>query len=71
LFVGFAGVVVLVGGHLDSLSRPVVLAIAACLVASLCYGLGGVCVKRRMQGFSSMALACGSQLAAAIVLASA
>ncbi|MBA3506244.1 MAG: DMT family transporter [Betaproteobacteria bacterium] len=69
MFVGFAGVVVLVGGHLDSLSRPVVLAIAACLVASLCYGLGGVYVKRRMQGVSSMALACGSQLAAAIVLA--
>ncbi len=69
MLVGFAGVVVLVGGQVESLSRPVALAIAACLVAALCYGLAGVYVKRRMQGVSSLALACGSQLAAAIVLA--
>lgn len=69
MLVGFAGVVVLVGGHVDALSRLVVLAIAACLVASLCYGLAGVYVKRRMQGVSSMALACGSQVAAALALA--
>jgi len=69
MLVGFAGVVILVGGHVDAMSRIVVLAIAACLVASLCYGLASVYVKRRMQGVSSIALACGSQLAAALVLA--
>jgi len=69
MLIGFAGVVVLVGGRMDSLSAPMMLAIAACLIASLCYGLAGVYVKRRMQGVSSMALACGSQLGAVVALA--
>ncbi len=53
----------------EALTRGTVLAIAACLAAALCYGLGGVYAKKRMQGTSSFALACGSQLSAAIILA--
>ncbi len=66
---GLAGVALLVGLHPEALTRETVLAIAACLAAALCYGLGGVYAKKRMQGVPSFALACGSQLAAAIILA--
>ena len=44
-------------------------AIAACLVASLCYGLGANYTKKRLAGVPAMALAAGSQLGAAVVLA--
>ena len=66
---GLAGVALLVGLHPEALTRETVLAIAACLAAALCYGLGGVYAKKRMQGVPSFALACGSQLATAIILA--
>ena len=65
---GLTGVVVLVGWQPEPLDTATALAIAACLAAALCYGLAGVYTKRRMQGVSSNALACGSQLAAAILL---
>jgi drug/metabolite transporter (DMT)-like permease len=65
---GLAGVVVLVGWQPEPLDAATALAIAACLAAALCYGLAGVYTKRRMQGVSSNALACGSQLAAATLL---
>lgn len=67
---GLAGVVALVGWQPEPLDSATALAIAACLAAALCYGLAGVYTKRRMQGVSSNALACGSQLSAAIVLVS-
>ena len=66
---GLVGVALLVGLQPEVLTRETVLAIAACLVAALCYGLGGVYAKKRMQGVPSFALACGSQLSAAIILA--
>ena len=65
---GLTGVVVLVGWQPEPLDGATALAIAACLVAALCYGLAGVYTKRRMQGVSSNALACGSQVSAAILL---
>jgi drug/metabolite transporter (DMT)-like permease len=66
---GLAGVVLLVGLQPEALTRETVLAIVACLAAALCYGLAGVYAKKQMQGTPSFALACGSQLAAAIILA--
>jgi drug/metabolite transporter (DMT)-like permease len=66
---GLVGVALLVGLQPEAMTRDTVLAIAACLVAALCYGLAGVYTKKRMQGTPSFALACGSQLAAAIILA--
>ena len=67
--VGLVGVALLVGLQPEALTRETVLAIAACLVAALCYGLAGVYAKKQMQGVPSFALACGSQLSAAIILA--
>ena len=66
---GLAGVALLVGLQAEPLTATTALAIAACLAAALCYGLAGVYTKKRMQGMSSVALACGSQLSAAIILA--
>jgi len=66
---GLAGVVVLVGWHPDTITTDTALAIAACLAAALCYGLGGTYAKRKLSGVPSFAIACASQLAAAIVLA--
>ena len=65
---GLAGVALLVGLQPEPLTRAAALAITACLAAASCYGLGGVYAKTRMQGVSSFALACGSQLFAAILL---
>jgi drug/metabolite transporter (DMT)-like permease len=65
---GLAGVGLVVGWHPEPITRNVALAIAACLCASLCYGLAGVYAKRRMQQVPSAALACGSQTIAALAL---
>jgi drug/metabolite transporter (DMT)-like permease len=65
---GLAGVGVVVGWHTEPITVDVALAIAACLGAALCYGLGGVYAKRRMQHVQSFALACGSQASAALAL---
>jgi drug/metabolite transporter (DMT)-like permease len=69
MLLGLAGVVLLVGMQPAPLERATLLAIVACLAAALCYGLAGVYTKKHMQGVSSLALACGSQLSAAILLA--
>jgi drug/metabolite transporter (DMT)-like permease len=45
------------------------LAIAACLLATLMYGLAGNLTRHRLQGLPSMAPATGSQLSSALVLA--
>jgi len=45
------------------------LAIGACLLATAFYGYGGNFTKKHLAGLPSMALAAGSQLSAAIVLA--
>ena len=68
---GFAGVVLLVGWQPAPMTFDVALAIGACLLASLCYGLAGVYAKRAMQGVPSAALACGSQVTAALILGTA
>ena len=69
MLLGLAGVVLLVGLQPEPMTPATALAIAACLAAALCYGLAGVYTKKRMHGVPSFALACGSQLSAAILLA--
>ena len=66
---GVAGVVWVVGWHAGPASGPVPIAVAACLGAALCYGIGGVYTKVRMSGVPSATIALYSQLGAAIVLA--
>jgi len=65
---GIAGVVILVGWHPESVSRDVALALAACLAGAVCYALAGVYIKRKLTGVPSFAIACASQVTAAIAL---
>src|SRR5262249_49859527 len=65
---GFAGVVVLVGWNGEAMSRQTLLALGACLLASVCYGLASVYAKRVLAGGPSFSVACASQVAAAFAL---
>jgi drug/metabolite transporter (DMT)-like permease len=72
LAIGFAGVLGLAGDEArlgagaDALSG--VLAVLACLLASVSYGWSVNFTKRHLSGVPAMAVAAGSQLAAALVL---
>jgi len=65
---GFAGVATLVGWHPETITADVALAIAACLAAALCYALGSVYAKRSLADVPSFAVACASQMTAAVAL---
>lgn len=65
---GFVGVVVLVGLQPGATSKHVMLAVAACLVAAACYALAGVYTKRALSDVPSHAIACASQVFAALAL---
>lgn len=65
---GLVGVIVLVGWQPGSMNEHALLAVAACLVAAICYALAGVYVKRVLHDVPSMAIACASQVAAALAL---
>ena len=62
LLLGLAGVVVMssLGGL--SLDAKTVLAVAACVLAPMCYGLAGVYIRTRASHVRPMAVAGGSQL---------
>ena len=72
LAIGFAGVIWLAwdkaGLRADAPAGSAAWAIAACLGATLCYGLGVNVAKRYLAGVPPMAVAGGSQAAAALVL---
>lgn len=65
---GFAGVVTLVGWHPGEVTTQIALAVAACLAAAMCYALGSVYAKKRLANVPSFAVACASQLTAAMAL---
>lgn len=67
--IGFAGVVYLAWEGANFKSGGAGWAIGACLVATLCYGWSPNYTKRRLTGVPPLAIAAGSQLGAAIVLA--
>ena len=72
LMLGFAGVAWLVFTRGGLAVRPgdgSTAAMAACLCATLCYGFAASYTKRRLSGVAPMAVAAGSQLAAALMLA--
>ena len=77
LVIGFAGVSWLAVGkagvradlHADALDGAVSLAVLACIAASLSYGFAANFTKRHLTGVRPMAVAAGSQLGAAAVLA--
>lgn len=73
-FVGVAGLALqksLTSGALAGwqIDLPAALAIAACLLGTLMYGHAGNFTRRHMAGMPAMALAAGTQMAAALVLA--
>ena len=68
LLLGIGGVVVM-----SSLGRlpgglPTALAILACIIAPMCYGLAGVYIKGKASGVKPMAIAGGSQLLGGLAL---
>lgn len=73
LVVGLVGVVVLVWGKADirpgSSGFATFLAIGACLLATLSYGVSANLIKRRLTGVAPLTIATGSQCAAALALA--
>ncbi|HUG26560.1 DMT family transporter [Piscinibacter sp.] len=69
LAIGFSGVLWLAWGKASFKPGGSGWAIVACLVATLCYGLAASYAKKRLGGVPPLALATGSQLAAALVLA--
>ncbi|MEO8923263.1 MAG: DMT family transporter [Caldimonas sp.] len=68
LAIGFAGVVWIAWGK-AGLQTGTGGAVGACLVATLCYGLAPSLTKRYLSGVSPLAVAAGSQLAAAVFVA--
>ncbi|MCL9844788.1 DMT family transporter [Ralstonia solanacearum] len=69
LAIGFVGVIVLVGGSSALDAGQGGLAVAAALGATVLYGLASSYTKRHLTGVPPLAVATGSQVAAAIVLA--
>jgi drug/metabolite transporter (DMT)-like permease len=73
LAIGFAGVMWLawdkIGAKEGRDAVHVWLPVAACLAATLCYGIAVNFAKKRLVGVPPMAVAAGSQAAAAIALA--
>lgn len=72
LAIGFAGVLGLVWSNVNSVAgfKPggSGWAVVACIAATVCYGIGANYTKKRLTGVPPLAVAAGSQLAAAIVL---
>lgn len=69
LAVGFAGVLGLAWEKASFKPGGSGWAIVACLAAALCYGLSASYTRKRLQGVPPMAVAAGSQLSAALLLA--
>lgn len=73
LLIGFVGVAMLAWGKAsfkpDASGLSSGWAVVACLVATLCYGLAASYTRRYLGGVSSLAVATGSQIGAALGLA--
>ena len=69
MILGMVGVVLLVGWQPDPMSTDKLIAVSACLVAALSYGVASVFAKARLTGRPSFAIALYSQMTAMIVLA--
>lgn len=68
LLLGAVGVFFITGSKAVTPNLESYLAIAACLVATICYGLSGVLIKKYGQKVEAKALAGGSQLFAGLAL---
>ncbi|MEH6579990.1 MAG: DMT family transporter [Amphritea sp.] len=68
LLIGFAGVIILVWDKVSLEFTGSALAIPAAMVASIFYGVAASYAKRHLMGVSSLSVATGSQLGAALLL---
>lgn len=68
LLLGFIGVIVLVFDKQGDSGQITLLPVIAGLGATFCYGFSANFTKQKLQHIHPLALACGSQMAAAIVL---
>jgi len=68
LAIGFTGVVLLLSEKLSLGDGPVILAIAAAVLASFCYGFAAVMARKHLAGVSPLAVAGGSMAFAALAL---
>ncbi len=69
LLTGFGGVLVLMSDKFAQHSEGVMLAIGAALLAALCYGYAANFARRHLVGIPSLAVATGTQIASAVLLA--
>ena len=73
VFIGFVGVTMLAWNKASFMSDEhgvsAAVAIGACLLATLCYGITANYAKRQLTGVPPLAVAAGSQAAAALMLA--
>jgi drug/metabolite transporter (DMT)-like permease len=69
MVLALGGVVLLVGWRPEPLTGLALVAVLACLVASLCYGIASVYAKVRLTDVPSFSTALYSQIVAALVLA--
>jgi drug/metabolite transporter (DMT)-like permease len=65
---GFAGVIILVGWKSFSLTSSFISAVGAAMIASFLYAVAAPYTRKYLQGVTSIALATGSLLSAAIIL---
>ena len=68
LVIGFAGVAMLAIERTSASRNGTVMAVAACLGATFCYGWSANLARRHFQGVPALALATGSQAGAALAL---
>ena len=69
LGLGVIGVALVAHGGTREFDASAPLGIAACLCAAACYGLSGVYIRKFVMGAKPMAIAGGSQIFAALILA--
>ncbi len=68
LALGLAGVALVAGIATGPGERTELLSVGACVLATVCYGLAGVYIRKKASHVKPMAVAGGSQLAAGLVL---
>lgn len=68
LAIGFAGILILLWDRISVSVEGAALAIAACLLAALCYGIAVNYTKQRLTGVPALVNSTGSQVASAILL---
>ena len=68
LAIGVVGVALIVGFGPVAVNTNVILASLACILANVCYAMGGTYMKKRAQGIPALGMTAGSLIIAAVAL---